>query len=210
MDRRRVCRQQAGPSRPQAAPVCPRVPASIRRFQASRGVIAAARYQPRAKPASSTAYPAAVSFATSSSATPPPPPSRGQTCQREMPSRARLTPAAQPAHPDGGFKEQHLDLRERHADSSPAPTAPPRAPPEDHPPDQTPTPPGVTDPPPDSSARPDQDQDQDKRHAPIVAEVANHASPPGAGPPAPRNLHPPGTIWPSSSGQAQARQPTRR
>ena len=47
--------------------------------------------------------------------------------------------------------------------------------PEDHPPDQTPL--GVTDPPPDSSARPGQDQDQEKRHALMVAAVAQPCKP---------------------------------
>ena len=49
----------------------------------------------------------------------------------------------------------------------------------------------MTDPPPDSSARPDQDQDQDKRHAPIVAAVAQPCKPRIATPGARRTRHPP-------------------
>jgi hypothetical protein len=51
----------------------------------------------------------------------------------------------------------------------------------------------MTDPPPDSSAHPDQDQDQEKRHALMVAAVARPYKP-RLGPWArPRGLHPPGT-----------------
>src|SRR5207244_7459463 len=76
--------------------------------------------------------------------------------------------------------------------------------PEDRPPDQTPL--GVTDPPPDSSARPDQDQDQDKRHALIIAAVAQPCKP-RLGPAAPKEPASARHDSPSSSGQAQARQP---
>jgi hypothetical protein len=77
--------------------------------------------------------------------------------------------------------------------------------PEDHLPDQTPL--LVTDLPPDGSARPDQDQDQDNRHALIVAAVAQPCKP-RLGPWAcPKE---PASAWhdsPFSSGRAQARQP---
>ena len=135
-----------------------------------------------------------------------PPPSRAAPTS----GRSRRAPPGSPAaaQPDEtAAQEQRLDLRKRHAVIvHQHPQHHHEHHPEDHPPDQTPL--GVTDPPPDSSAapppgpRPGQETRPHSRCSRATMQAA-------AWTPAPKEPASARHDSPSSSGQAQARQPRR-